>query len=211
VEQMGFFPPKVHSVTEITRYLRLLLDNDEILQDAWVAGEVSNLSRPASGHIYFTLKDESAALRCVIWKQNASQLRSQLLDGMKVEVHGAISIYEQAGQYQIYVDVIRPVGEGLLYQEFLRLKSLLEAEGLFAAERKRPIPPVLHKIGIVTSPTGAALQDMLNVLRRRYPLAEVVVAGTSVQGENAPEEIVSVLKAITGASELAIAAQHARR
>jgi len=160
---MGFFPPKVHSVTEITRYLRLLLDNDEILQDAWVAGEVSNLSRPASGHIYFTLKDESAALRCVIWKQNASQLRSQLLDGMKVEVHGAISIYEQAGQYQIYVDVIRPVGEGLLYQEFLRLKSLLEAEGLFAAERKRPIPPVLHKIGIVTSPTGAALQDMLNV------------------------------------------------
>ncbi len=157
-----------------------------MLQDVWVQGEVSNFSRPASGHLYFTLKDSGAALRCVMWRNEARQLRLALQDGLAVEAHGAVSIYEAGGQYQLYVDQVRAVGEGALYQEFLRLKALLEAEGLFEAERKRPLPALPRRIGIVTSPTGAALRDMLNVLRRRLPLVEVVLAPAPVQGAEAP-------------------------
>ncbi len=191
---MEFFPPLIYTVTDVTRYLRALLEGDEILQDVWVSGEIANLSAPASGHIYFTMKDESASLRCVIWKMNALRIRSNLQSGMAIEAHGSISLYEQGGQYQLYVDAIRLAGEGLLYQEFLRLKTKLEAEGLFAPERKRPLPQFPHTIGIVTSPSGAALQDMLNVLRARYPLAEVILAPASVQGAQAPGEIVLALQ-----------------
>src|SRR5687768_12630068 len=161
------------TVSKLTFLIRKLLEENEVLQDVWVQGEISNLSRPASGHIYFTLKDSSAALRCVMWKTSASRLGTPLQDGREVEVHGRIGIYEVSGQYQLYVDQIRPIGEGALYQEFLRLKSMLEAEGLFAPERKRPIPMFPRRIGIVTSGTGAALRDMLNTLRRRLPLVEV--------------------------------------
>jgi exodeoxyribonuclease VII large subunit len=115
------------------------------------------------------LKDSSAALKCVMWKTSAARLRVALQDGMEVEVHGRIGIYEVSGQYQLYADQIRPVGEGALYREFMRLRAMLEAEGLFAPERKRPIPTFPQKIGIVTSATGAALRDMLNTLRRRPP------------------------------------------
>ncbi len=184
------------SVTQITQYLCALLESDEILQNIWVQGEISNLSLPTSGHIYFTLKDETASLRCVIWKNAAFSLRAHLQEGAAVEAHGAISIYERSGQYQLYVDDIRPAGEGALYQEFLRLKSRLEAEGLFAAERKRPIPAFPELIGIVTSASGAALQDMLNILRVRFPLAEVVLAPTAVQGDDAPPQIVKALEQV---------------
>jgi exodeoxyribonuclease VII large subunit len=189
-------PPPSWSVAELTRYLRDLLESDANLQDLWVQGEVSNFSRPASGHLYFTLKDEKAALKCVMWRN--AVLRQGFLprDGDAIEVHGTISVYEVSGQYQLYADLIRPAGEGVLYQEFLRLKARLESEGLFDPARKRPIPKWPRRIGIVTSPTGAALRDMLNTLRRRYPLVEVILAPTPVQGEEAPPNIVEAIRAL---------------
>ena len=184
------------TVSKLTFYIRRLLEENEVLQDVWVQGELSNLSRPASGHVYFTLKDASAALKCVMWKTSAARLRLGLQDGMAVEVHGRIGVYEVSGQYQLYADQIRPVGEGALYQEFMRLKAMLEAEGLFAAERKRPIPMFPHRIGIVTSATGAALRDMLNTLRRRLPLVEVILAPSPVQGIEAPPALVKALDSL---------------
>jgi len=182
------------TVSKLTFYIRKLLEEDETLQDVWVQGEISNLSRPASGHVYFTLKDSSAALKCVMWKTSAARLGIPLQDGKAVEVHGKIGVYEVSGQYQLYVDQIRPVGEGALYQEFMRLKAMLEAEGLFAPERKRLIPMFPQKIGIVTSATGAALRDMLNTLRRRLPLVEVILAPSPVQGIEAPPALVKALQ-----------------
>lgn len=192
-QQMSLFQAPQWSVSDITRYLRSLLENNETLQDAWVEGELSNFSRPASGHLYFTLKDSGASLRCVMWKGEAMRLRLPVQDGMLVQVHGRIGVYEPGGQYQLYVDVLRPAGEGQLYQEFLRLKGMLEAEGLFSAERKRATPELPAIIGIVTSPTGAALRDILHTLARRLPLARVVLAPSAVQGQAAPAELVEAL------------------
>jgi exodeoxyribonuclease VII large subunit len=195
MEQMALFDASPRwTVTNLTRHLRHLFEEDPDLQGIWVEGEISNLSRPASGHVYFTLKDAGASLRCVMWKTEAARLRLALQDGMAIEAHGSLGIYEVTGQYQLYADSIRPLGEGVLFQEFLRLKALLEAEGLFEARRKRAIPASPRRIGIVTSRTGAALRDMLNTLRRRMPLAEVVLAPTPVQGEEAPLKIVEALR-----------------
>jgi len=196
VQQMSLFKPASWSVTDITRYLKDLLESDHNLADVWVQGEISNFSRPHSGHLYFTIKDSSAALKVVMWRSAATRLINMPRDGDAVEVHGKISIYETGGQYQLYADRIRPLGEGALYQEFLRLKDMLEAEGLFDQDRKRPLPYRPGVIGIVTSPTGAALRDMLNTLRRRYPLVEVVLAPTAVQGEAAPPGIVMGIQAL---------------
>jgi exodeoxyribonuclease VII large subunit len=197
MEQLALFDASPRwTVTNLTRHLRQLLEDDPDLQDVWVQGEISNLSRPASGHIYFTLKDSGASLRCVMWKTEAAHLRFAPQDGTAVEAHGSIGIYEVGGQYQLYADSLRPLGEGALYQEFLRLKALLEAEGLFEAARKRPIPVSPRRIGIVTSPTGAALRDMLNTLRRRMPLAEVVLAPAPVQGDEAPPALVTALRTL---------------
>jgi exodeoxyribonuclease VII large subunit len=194
MQQMALFDASPRwTVTTLTRYLRQLLESDAILQDVSVQGEISNLSRPASGHIYFTLKDAGASLRCVMWRGEAARLRVTLKDGLAVYVHGNISLYEAGGQYQLYADAISPLGEGALYQEYLRLKALLEAEGLFDAARKRPIPDFPRRIGIITSPSGAALRDVLNTLRRRLPLAEVFLAPTPVQGLEAPPAIVAAL------------------
>jgi exodeoxyribonuclease VII large subunit len=197
------------TVSTLTRYLRQLLESDARLQDVWVQGEISNLSRPASGHIYFTLKDSGASLRCVMWRSEAARMRLVLQDGLAVEAHGNISLYEAGGQYQLYADTIRLLGEGALYQEFLRLRSLLEAEGLFDAARKRRIPDSPRRIGIVTSPTGAALRDILNTLRRRFPLAHVILAPTPVQGDEAPQAIVSALRSLNrvGAPEVIVLAR----
>jgi exodeoxyribonuclease VII large subunit len=189
-------PVNIYSVSDLTAYIRAVLESNENLLDIWVTGEISNLSQPKSGHVYFTLKDVNASLRCVIWREQARRLKGALRDGMSIEAHGYISVYEQGGQYQLYVDGLRAAGEGLLYQEFLRLKAELEAEGLFDEARKRPLPRYPRLIGIVTSPTGAALQDMLNTLRGRYPLAEVVLAPATVQGEDAPLQIVQALQAL---------------
>jgi exodeoxyribonuclease VII large subunit len=181
-------------VSDLTQYLRQVLESDQLLSSVWVQGEISNLSRPSSGHVYFTLKDENAALRCVIWRSNAMRLHGSLQNGMAVEAHGYVSLYEREGQYQLYVDSMRLTGDGWLYQEFLRLKARLEADGLFDPARKRPLPLHPRVIGIITSPTGAALQDMLNTLRGRYTLCEVVVAPAMVQGDDAPLTICAALE-----------------
>ncbi|MGA2489120.1 MAG: exodeoxyribonuclease VII large subunit [Anaerolineales bacterium] len=197
MEQMALFVASPHwTVSTLTRYLRQLLESDDGLQDVWVEGEISNLSRPSSGHIYFTLKDSGASLRCVMWRTEAAHLRFALQDGQAVEAHGRIGLYEVGGQYQLYVDTIRPVGEGALYREFLRLKAVLEAEGLFEAARKRRIPEYPRRIGIVSSPTGAALRDILSTLKRRLPLVQVIFAPTPVQGDEAPLAIVSALRSL---------------
>jgi len=196
---MNLFQPEIPAawtVTEVNRYLRDLLESDHNLQDLWVQGEVSNFSRPRSGHIYFTLKDANASLRCVMWRSSAERQTFLPKEGDAVEVHGGISVYEAAGQVQLYADRIRPLGEGALYQEFLRLKAKLEAEGLFDESRKRPLPPWPTRIGVVTSPTGAALRDILNTLRRRYPMGEIILAPTAVQGRDAPPGIVAALDAL---------------
>ena len=194
--QPSLFPPTAWSVAEVNRYMRDLLESDHNLSDLWVQGEVSNFSRPRSGHLYFTLKDERSSLRCVMWR-NSTQRQTYLPnDGEAVEVHGSISVYEVAGQYQLYADTIKPLGEGALFQEFLRLKAKLEAEGLFDDERKRPIPTWPRRVGIVTSPTGAALRDMLDTLKRRYPLVEVILAPSAVQGREAPSGIVAGLQSL---------------
>ena len=194
MQQPALFNPPSLSVSALTHYLRQVLESDDLLRDVWVLGEISNLSRPGSGHIYFTLKDQNAALRCVIWRTAAQRLRGDFSNGLAVEAHGHLSLYERDGQYQLYVDALRPAGEGWLYQEFLRLKARLEAEGLFDEERKRSIPVRPERIGIVTSPTGAALQDMLNTLDHRYPLVEVILAPAAVQGEDAPPALVAALQ-----------------
>ncbi len=192
--------PQMLSVSELTQYVRQLLEADEVLQDIWIRGEISNFSQPRSGHLYFTLKDEQSSIRCVMWKGPALRLRFDIQDGMLVEAHGSMSMYEVSGQVQLYIDSMRPAGEGALYLEFLRLRAKLEAAGLFDAEHKRPIPSLPKVIGVVTSATGAAFQDILNTLSRRMPLAQIILAPTPVQGIEAPDGIV---KALTSLNEQA--------
>lgn len=186
----------VQSVSEITRHIRDLLMSDEPLRNLWVRGEVSNFSRSPRGHLYFNLKDAGASLRCVVWASATPRLGASLQDGIAVEAHGSIALYEPSGQYQLQVDRVRPAGEGALYAEFVRLKSALEAEGLFDNARKRPVPERPQRIAVVTSPTGAAIRDVLNTLRRRLPLAAVVIAPTLVQGADAPAQIVHAIDGI---------------
>ena len=187
------------SVSELTRHIRQTLESDYRLQDTWVEGEVANLGRPASGHLYFTLLDESASLRCVMWRSDVDRQPVLPQEGERYEVHGHISVYDAGGQYQLYANRFRRAGEGALFQEFLRLRAKLEAEGLFDPERKRSLPDWPHRIGVVTSPTGAALQDVINVLARRFPMLEVVLAPTAVQGRDAPAGIVAGIQALNQA------------
>jgi len=182
------------SVAEVNTYLKEILEADTNLQDLWVTGEISNLSRPASGHLYFTLKDQTSSLRCVMWKNRAAQIKTALQNGLAVEAHGVLGVYEKSGQYQLYVDFLRPKGEGVLFQEFQRLKTQLDMEGLFDPARKRPIPAWPTRIGIVTSPSSAAFQDMKDTLNRRYPLVKILLSPSSVQGDNAPGEICAALE-----------------
>jgi exodeoxyribonuclease VII large subunit len=182
------------TVTDLSTYIRKTLEKTPALQDCWVRGEISNLSQPASGHIYFSLKDSGASIRAVIWRGSSSRLGNRWVDGADVLAHGKITTYPVAGNYQLVVDEIHPVGEGVLYQEYLKLKARLEAEGLFDPERKRALPEFPCVIGLVTSATGAAVQDMLNTIRRRFPLAEVALCPTMVQGAEAPTGIIRALK-----------------
>ena len=199
-QQLGFFGGSTFSepytVSQLTGTIRRLIEGEPDLNDVWVEGEVSNFSRPTSGHCYFTLKDAGSQIGCVMWR-NAVQVQAYLpASGDLVLAHGRVGVYEAGGRYQLYVDHFRPAGMGDLYRQFERLKARLEAEGLFAPERKRPLPPFPHCIGIVTSPTAAALRDMVNILRRRYPLAKVLLAPTQVQGDAAPPQIVAALEAL---------------
>jgi len=191
-----FGAPRIWSVSELTRYIRQLLESDYRLQEIWVSGEASNVSLPASGHLYFSLQDATATLRCVMWRSQVALQTHLPKDGETFEVFGRIGVYEAGGQYQLYAEVLRPAGEGLRYQEFMERKARLETEGLFDAERKRPLPEWPRTIGVVTSPTGAALRDVLHVLQRRFPLVQVLLAPTAVQGPEAAGGVVSALEAL---------------
>ncbi len=188
--------PIILSVRELATYIHQLLEYDEVLADVWVEGEVSNLSRSGAGHVYFTLKESQAQISCALFRSAAAHLERLPGEGEAVLVHGQVSFYEAGGKLQLYVDDVRPRGVGQLYARFLELKARLEAEGLFAAERKRPLPAFPRRIGVVTSPTGAALRDILHILGRRYPLVEVVVAPTLVQGKEAAGQIVAALRRV---------------
>ena len=186
----------IWTVGELTRHIRQVLESDYRLQDMWVTGEVSNVSRPSSGHLYFTLRDESASLRCVMWRPRVAHQTHLPRDGEMLEVLGHISVYDAGGQYQLYAESLRPAGEGARFAEFLELKARLEAEGLFDPERKQPLPEWPNTIGVVTSPSGAALRDVVNVLRRRFPLVTLLLSPTQVQGDDAPAGIVNALESL---------------
>ena len=181
--------PDVFAISEITAHIRHLLETDAALQDVWVQGEVSNFKRAASGHWYFTLKDSKAQLRCVMWRSSAARQSVLPADGDNIIVHGSMGVYDQRGDYQLYADFIRAAGVGDLYAQFEQLKAQLDAEGLFDAMHKKQLPSFPLGIGVVTSADAAALQDVLNVLERRFPIARLILSTTLVQGNEAPAQI----------------------
>lgn len=184
------------TVGSLTRYIQSVLAADAQLQDVWLIGELSNLTRSTAGHLYFTLKDGEAALSCVMWRPVAAGLIWQPVHGAAVWVHGRLTVYAARGNYQLQVDELEPAGQGDLHARFEQLRDRLKAEGLFEAVRKRPLPPFPRVVGIVTSPQAAALRDVLTVIGRRYPLVRVRLAPTLVQGDLAPPHIVAALQAL---------------
>jgi exodeoxyribonuclease VII large subunit len=189
-------PPEVYPVHQVTRYLRELLESNRHLTEIWVAGEVSNFSRASSGHLYFTLKDERGALRCVFFRNRNVGLRTPLADGLSVVVYGSLSLYEQRGDLSFVVDFVQPEGTGALAAEFERRRDAFEAEGLFAPERKRLLPSFPQRIGIVTSPTGAVFHDICDVLARRWPLATLLLQPAPVQGDGAAPAVADAIRSI---------------
>jgi len=182
------------SVTQVSRYMKEVLETDELLRDIWVRGEVSGCKTYPSGHCYFTLKDDEAQLPCVFFKHARQRSSAPALrDGMAIAANGRISLYERDGKLQLYVECVESLGDGALFLRFEQLKNRLEAEGLFDRERKRSLPSQPSVIGIVTSPQAAALRDMLRVLRTRYPLARVILSPALVQGAEAPLAIANAL------------------
>ena len=184
----------VFRVSELNEYVSLVLSNDPNLCDLRVSGEISGFKRHSSGHLYFSLKDESALVRCVMFRQQAIRLNFQPQDGMQVLLYGKASLYEKDGSFQLYANYLKKSGEGELYLRFLKLKKELEERGWFDEARKRPIPFLPRKIGVVTSGTGAAVQDILNIISRRFPRMPVVVASVRVQGAGAAEEIAKAIR-----------------
>src|SRR5271155_3654130 len=180
------------TVSELTARIRDLLGKN--FTDIWVEGEISNCREAQSGHIYFTLKDDRSQVRCVFFKQQQRGIKFRPEDGLHVTVRGSISVYEARGEYQIYVENIDPVGLGALQLAFEQLKKRLEAEGLFAQERKKPLPILPSRIGLVTSPSGAAVRDVVRILRRRFPNVCLTLYPVRVQGDGASKEIVEALR-----------------
>jgi len=183
---------KVWSVSELTAHIRDVLAAQ--FSNLWVEGEVSNYHAAQSGHLYFTLKDAKSQVRCVCFRNQALRMKFRPEDGLKVTVRGSISVYEPRGEYQIYVEHIEPVGLGALQLAFEQLKKRLEAEGLFDEARKKPLPMLPRRIGVITSPKGAAVRDIIRILRRRFPNLHLIVHPVRVQGEGAAEDIVAALK-----------------
>ncbi len=183
---------KVFTVSELTRSIRGTLETK--FSAVWVQGEISNYKLHPSGHQYFTLKDQRAQVSCVIWRDTMASLRQPVADGAHVQIYGTVTVFESRGQYQLNVQVVQPRGVGLLQAKFEALKRKLHVEGLFAAERKRPVPKFARRIGIVTSPSGAAIRDMLNVLRRRAPWLQILINPVRVQGSGAAQEIAAAIR-----------------
>ena len=182
------------TVTQVNEYIKMLLDGNELLSDVYVKGEISNFTNQRTGHFYFSLKDEGGLIRAVMFKTQAMKLGFLPEDGMKVILRGRVSSFVRDGQYQIYASDIQPDGVGSLYVAFEQLKRRLEGEGLFDETRKKRIPRLPRRVGIVTSPTGAAIRDMINVMRRRFPYAEIVLYPALVQGAGAPPQIINGIK-----------------
>jgi exodeoxyribonuclease VII large subunit len=185
-------PRHVLTPSSLNRLVRDLLG--DALPLVWIEGELSNVARPGSGHLYFTLKDSAAQVRCAMFKMKASLLRFRPVDGMQVLLRARVGLYEARGEFQLVAEHMEPAGEGALQREFEQLKARLDAEGLFAQGRKRALPPFARRIGVITSRTGAAVRDVISVLARRWPLAEVEVLPVPVQGREAPPAIVAMLK-----------------
>ena len=177
------------TVSQLNEYLKMVLDGDRLLSSVWISGEISNFKPYSSGHLYFMLKDDDGQLRAVMFRMNASRLGFMPRDGMRVLAHGRVSVYPQSGQYQLYVDAMQPDGAGSLAMRYEQLRRKLEAEGLFDHSRKRPLPEMPMRIGVITSPSGAAVHDIRNVLGRRFPCAEMILFPSAVQGAEAPDQL----------------------
>jgi exodeoxyribonuclease VII large subunit len=182
---------KLFTVSEITREIRTSLEYD--FSNISIVGEISNIRKPSSGHVYLTLKDKNAQLQAVVFRNTANKIKFELKDGMEIISFGSITVYEPRGQYQIIIDQIEPKGIGALQLAFQQLKEKLEKEGLFDVSRKKPIPFIPQKIGIVTSPTGAAIKDILNIIERRFANVEILLYPVKVQGDGAAEEIAEAI------------------
>ncbi len=181
----------VLTVAQLNAYIKQIIDSNDILSDVYIKGEISNFTNHRTGHFYFTLKDPDSLIRAVMFKSAASKLKFLPENGMKVIARGRVSAFVRDGQYQIYVEQMEPDGIGSLYIAFEQLKRKLEAEGLFSPARKRALPKIPTRIGIITSPTGAAVRDMINVTRRRFPLAKIVLFPSLVQGPDAPAQLIA--------------------
>ncbi|MBQ7760729.1 MAG: exodeoxyribonuclease VII large subunit [Clostridia bacterium] len=182
--------PKPYTVTEINENIKSLIEEEMMLQDFYIQAEVSNFKNHSSGHLYFTLKDQFSEIRAVMFKTYARGVKFQIENGLKVIAHARVGVYLQAGSYQLYVDSIQPDGIGGLHLAYEQLKEKLSKEGLFDESHKMAIPKYPEKIGIITSPTGAAVRDIINVATRRYPVAKLVIFPSLVQGEGAPNELI---------------------
>lgn len=182
---------KIYTVSEVTTLIKSVLEMN--IPPVWVEGEISSWTKAASGHAYFSLKDPNAQLPCVIWKQNAASLLFKPEEGMNVRVSGGISVYEKSGKYQLIASQVQPAGVGDLYAQFEKLKTRLSAEGLFDEEKKTTLPQYPFSVGVVTSPDGAVISDIINVLNRRAPYVTVILEPTRVQGEGSAEEIAAAL------------------
>lgn len=184
----------VLSVSQLNRYIKMNFDADENLANIFISGEISNFTNHyRTGHLYFTLKDDSAAVRAVMFNSSAKRLKFMPEDGMKVIARGRVSVYEASGQYQLYVDDMQPDGVGALNLAYEQLKEKLQKEGLFSELHKKPLPPYPEKVGVITSPTGAAVRDIINVLGRRFPYAEIVFCPVLVQGEGAHLQLIDAV------------------
>ncbi len=188
------YVPRILRVGELNRRVRMLLEQDTALTDVWVEGEVSTPSLPPSGHCFFTLKDSGSQIKAVMFREELQRATVRPTHGMQAICHGRVAAYEAQGVYQLYVESIEQAGQGDLHARYEALRARLTAEGLFAAERKRALPRWPRRIAVVTSPVGAVWRDIGNVLRRRFPLVEVVLAPTSVQGVSAAGEIIRALR-----------------
>lgn len=184
---------RIVAVSQLNAYIKNTLDSDFLLQNLWVKGEISNFKLHSSGHMYMSLKDDGGVLRAVMFRGAAASLRFMPETGMQILARGRISVFPRDGAYQLYIEEMEPEGVGALYVAFEQLKEKLEKEGLFSAEHKKQIPRFPARVGVITSMTGAAIQDILNILKRRWPMAEAVVESVRVQGEGAAEEIAAAI------------------
>ena len=194
--------PKIATVSQINGYVKKILDHNIILNNVWIKGEISNFKHHYSGHLYITLKDEGGVLKAVMFRGSAQSLNFEPSDGMKVLARGRVSVYEAGGSYQLYIEEMIPDGVGELYIAYEQLKKQLEEEGLFRPEHKKPIPKFPKRVGVVTASTGAAVRDIINVITRRYPMAEIVIYPAQVQGVGAAESVVKAIEYFNATNEV---------